>query len=131
MTFVVTEACIKCKYTDCVEVCPVDCFYEGENMLVIDPDQCIDCGVCEPECAISAIKPDTEPGLEHWLDLNASSPRRGRTSPARKTRSRRRTTGKRWQQSASTFHRVPPPTVKRWRSAPHAAATHPSRSPPF
>jgi ferredoxin len=72
MTFVVTEACIKCKYTDCVEVCPVDCFYEGENMLVIDPDQCIDCGVCEPECPISAIKPDTEPGLEHWLDLNAT-----------------------------------------------------------
>ena len=50
MTYVVTEACIKCKYTDCVEVCPVDCFYEGENMLVIHPDECIDCGVCEPEC---------------------------------------------------------------------------------
>ena len=46
MTYVVTEACIKCKYTDCVEVCPVDCFYEGENMLVIHPDECIDCGVC-------------------------------------------------------------------------------------
>jgi ferredoxin len=50
MTYVVTEACIKCKYMDCVEVCPVDCFYEGENMLVIDPEVCIDCGVCEPEC---------------------------------------------------------------------------------
>jgi ferredoxin len=50
MTYVVTEACIKCKYMDCVEVCPVDCFYEGENMLVINPDECIDCGVCEPEC---------------------------------------------------------------------------------
>ncbi|MET0689202.1 MAG: ferredoxin family protein, partial [Methyloceanibacter sp.] len=48
MTYVVTEVCIKCKYTDCVEVCPVDCFYEGENMLVIHPDECIDCGVCEP-----------------------------------------------------------------------------------
>jgi ferredoxin len=72
MTYVVTEACIKCKYTDCVEVCPVDCFYEGENMLVIDPDQCIDCGVCEPECPIEAIKPDTEAGIEHWLELNAT-----------------------------------------------------------
>ena len=50
MTFVVTDACVRCKYTDCVEVCPVDCFYEGENMLVIHPDECIDCGVCEPEC---------------------------------------------------------------------------------
>ena len=50
MTFVVTDNCIKCTYIDCVEVCPVDCFYEGENMLVIHPDECIDCGVCEPEC---------------------------------------------------------------------------------
>ena len=71
MTYVVTENCIKCKYMDCVEVCPVDCFYEGENMLVIHPDECIDCGVCEPECPAEAIKPDTEPGLEQWLKLNA------------------------------------------------------------
>ncbi len=71
MTYVVTENCIKCKYLDCVEVCPVDCFYEGENMLVIHPDECIDCGVCEPECPAEAIKPDTEPGLEKWLELNA------------------------------------------------------------
>jgi ferredoxin len=70
MTYVVTEACIKCKYTDCVEVCPVDCFYEGDNMLVIHPDECIDCGVCEPECPADAIKPDTEPGLEKWLEVN-------------------------------------------------------------
>lgn len=70
MTYIVTENCIKCKYTDCVEVCPVDCFYEGENMLVIHPDECIDCGVCEPECPADAIKPDTEPGLESWLTLN-------------------------------------------------------------
>ena len=55
---------------DCVEVCPVDCFYEGENMLVIHPDECIDCGVCEPECPAEAIKPDTEPGLEKWLQIN-------------------------------------------------------------
>ena len=71
MTYVVTEACIKCKYTDCVEVCPVDCFYEGENMLVINPSECIDCGVCEPECPAEAILPDTEDGLEAVLELNA------------------------------------------------------------
>jgi len=70
MTYVVTEACIKCKYTDCVEVCPVDCFYEGENMLVISPDECIDCGVCEPECPAEAIVPDTEDGTEKWVELN-------------------------------------------------------------
>jgi len=70
MTYIVTELCIKCKYMDCVEVCPVDCFYEGNNMLVIHPDECIDCGVCEPECPVEAIKPDTEPGLERWLEIN-------------------------------------------------------------
>lgn len=70
MTFVVTDICIKCKYTDCVEVCPVDCFYEGENMLVIHPDECIDCGVCEPECPIEAILPDTEADAEKWVELN-------------------------------------------------------------
>jgi ferredoxin len=60
---------------DCVEVCPVDCFYEGENMLVIHPDECIDCGVCEPECPADAIKPDTEANLEPWLKLNAEMAR--------------------------------------------------------
>ncbi len=70
MTYVVTEACIRCKYMDCVEVCPVDCFYEGENMLVIHPDECIDCGVCEPECPPEAIVPDTDPQAEAWLELN-------------------------------------------------------------
>lgn len=70
MTFVVTDICIKCKYTDCVEVCPVDCFYEGENMLVIHPDECIDCGVCEPECPIEAIVPDSDPRADKWLGLN-------------------------------------------------------------
>ena len=70
MTYVVTEACIKCKYMDCVEVCPVDCFYEGENMLVIHPDECIDCGVCEPECPAEAIVPDSESVAEKWLELN-------------------------------------------------------------
>ena len=71
MTYVVSEACIKCKYMDCVEVCPVDCFYEGENMLVINPRECIDCGVCEPECPAEAILPDTGIGLEKWIELNA------------------------------------------------------------
>lgn len=70
MTYVVTENCIKCKYTDCVEVCPVDCFYEGENFLVIHPDECIDCGVCEPECPPEAIVPDTDPRASKWLALN-------------------------------------------------------------
>lgn len=70
MPYVVVDLCIKCKYMDCVEVCPVDCFYEGENMLVIHPDECIDCGVCEPECPAEAIVPDTDPKSEAWLELN-------------------------------------------------------------
>ena len=60
MTFVVGEDCIKCKHTDCVEVCPVDCFYEGPNFLVIDPDDCIDCAVCVPECPVNAIYADED-----------------------------------------------------------------------
>lgn len=68
MTHFVTEKCIKCKYTDCVEVCPVDCFYEGLNMLLIDPDQCIDCGVCIPECPIDAIV--TDESVLQILDLD-------------------------------------------------------------
>ena len=73
MTFVVTENCIKCKYTDCVEVCPVDCFHEGPNYLVIDPDECIDCSLCEPECPINAIvaEEDMKPEDEPFLALNA------------------------------------------------------------
>ena len=70
MTYVVTDACIKCKYTDCVEVCPVDCFYEGENMLVINPEECIDCGVCEPECPAEAILPDTDGEGARWVEFN-------------------------------------------------------------
>jgi ferredoxin len=72
MTYLVTENCIKCKHTDCVEVCPVDCFYEGPNFLAINPDECIDCGVCVPECPINAIIEDTN--LDHdipfWVDIN-------------------------------------------------------------
>ena len=70
MTYIVNDKCIKCKLMDCVEVCPVDCFYEGENMLVIKPDECIDCGVCEPECPIDAIEPDTNNGVKDWVTLN-------------------------------------------------------------
>lgn len=72
MTYVVTEQCIRCKYMDCVSVCPVDCFYAGETMLVIHPDECIDCGVCEPECPADAIRPDTDPSVQDWLTLNAA-----------------------------------------------------------
>ena len=60
MAFIVTEACIKCKHTDCVEVCPVDCFYEGPNFLVIHPEECIDCALCEPECPVEAIFSEDE-----------------------------------------------------------------------
>lgn len=70
MTYVVTDACIKCKYMDCVEVCPVDCFYEGANMLVINPAECIDCGVCVPACPPRAIIPDTDPETEKWVAFN-------------------------------------------------------------
>ena len=73
MTFVVTETCIKCKYMDCVEVCPVDCFHEGPNFLVIDPEECIDCTLCEPECPVDAIYSEEEvpAGQEQFLALNA------------------------------------------------------------
>jgi len=73
MTFVVTENCIKCKYTDCVEVCPVDCFYEGPNFLAIDPDECIDCALCEPECPAEAIYSEDElpDDQEEFLEINA------------------------------------------------------------
>lgn len=73
MTFVVTETCIKCKLTDCVEVCPVDCFHEGPNFLVIDPEECIDCTLCEPECPVEAIFSEDElpEGQEDFLKINA------------------------------------------------------------
>lgn len=73
MTFVVIESCIKCKYTDCVEVCPVDCFHEGPNFLVIDPEECIDCSLCEPECPVDAIlsEDDLDETQKPFLQLNA------------------------------------------------------------
>jgi ferredoxin len=72
MPYVVTESCIQCKHTDCVTVCPVDCFHEGPNFLVIDPDVCIDCGVCEPECPVDAIRPHDRLRSDQkvYLDIN-------------------------------------------------------------
>jgi ferredoxin len=72
MTFIVTEQCIRCKYTDCVEVCPVDCFYEGPNFLVINPDECIDCALCEPECPVNAIysEDDLPEKYQNYIQLN-------------------------------------------------------------
>ncbi len=73
MTYVVTESCVKCKYTDCVDVCPVDCFREGPNMLVIDPDECIDCTLCVPECPVEAIlaEDDVAPEQREFIAINA------------------------------------------------------------
>jgi len=84
MTHVVTDGCIKCKYTDCVEVCPVDCFYEDDDMLAIHPEECIDCGVCIPECPIDAIKAEPDSGDENeeidfvkWVEINQAISERG------------------------------------------------------
>ena len=99
MTFVVTENCIKCKYTDCVEVCPVDCFHEGPNFLVIDPEECIDCTLCEPECPAEAIYPedDLPAGQEIFIQLNADL---SRTWPV------------------ITEQKTPPPDAEEWDGKP-------------
>ena len=76
MNNVVTESCVKCKYMDCVTLCPVSCFHEGVNMLVIDPDECINCDACRPVCPVNAIEPDSEPDLEQWLKVNADYAKR-------------------------------------------------------
>lgn len=73
MTYLVTDNCVRCKHMDCVNVCPVDCFYEGENFLAINPDECIDCGVCEPECPVDAIVPESAlspADYEKWYEIN-------------------------------------------------------------
>ncbi len=86
MTFVVTENCIKCKYTDCVEVCPVDCFHEGPNFLVIDPEECIDCTLCEPECPAQAIfsEDDVPDHQRNFLAINAELAKQWPVIAARK-----------------------------------------------
>jgi ferredoxin len=83
MAYVVTEACIKCKYTDCVDVCPVDCFREGPNMLVIDPDECIDCTLCVPECPVEAIyaEDDVPDAQQAWIPLNRELARAWKDKP--------------------------------------------------
>ena len=91
MTYVVNESCIRCKYMDCVEVCPVDCFYEGENMLVIHPDECIDCGVCEPECPVDATpSPEWKNGSRLMLNMLGS----GQISPRSTSRRQMQRTGR-------------------------------------
>ena len=107
MTHVVTEACIKCKHTDCVIVCPVDCFYEGPNFLTINPDECIDCGVCIPECPENAIFADTEKkivekagkDMEFWVELN------GRLA-------------EKWEDSVITDKKDPPDDYAEWQNRP-------------
>ena len=96
MTHVVLESCIRCKYTDCVDVCPVDCFREGPNFLTIDPDECIDCAVCIPECPVNAIVPEEDvPGnQQHMISSTPSWPRAGRASPSASPRCPTRTSGK-------------------------------------
>jgi len=97
MTFVVTDNCILCKYTDCIEVCPVDCFYEGPNFLVIDPDECIDCALCEPECPAEAIfeEDDLPDGQEQFLALNAEL-------------------AEKWRDNNITEQKEPLPEAKKW-----------------
>ena len=86
MTYVVTEPCIKCKYTDCVDVCPVDCFHEGPNFLAIDPDECIDCALCVAECPVGAIlaEDDVPESQGRFIALNAELSRAWPTLIARK-----------------------------------------------
>jgi ferredoxin len=113
MTYIVNDNCIKCKYMDCVEVCPVDCFYEGENMLVIHPDECIDCGVCEPECPVDAIKPDTEPGAEKWLSVNADFAKVWPNITAKKEPPADARNGKgKPTNSTNIFHQTPEPATE-------------------
>ena len=94
MTYVVTENCIKCKYMDCIEVCPVDCFYVGENMLVINPEECIDCGVCEPECPLRPSCRTAMTRLAIGSSRTGNSRRSGQTSPARANHPPTRTSGR-------------------------------------
>ena len=114
MTFVVVENCIKCKHTDCVEVCPVDCFYEGPNFLVIHPDECIDCALCEPECPVDAIFSEDElpDDQQQFIELNAELRKSGRTSLKRRTHRPTRMNGTASKASYSTWS-----AERRW---PHA-----------
>jgi ferredoxin len=129
MTYVVADACIKCKYTDCVDVCPVDCFREGPNFLVIDPDECIDCTLCVAECPVEAIfaEDDVPDDQRAYIALNAQL---AKESPYREyTRFRRRRMGRRWRTEvlnadAPTFWRPKAP-----RRRPPSADQHADRLP--
>jgi len=103
MTHVVTESCIKCKYTDCVDVCPVDCFREGPNMLIIEPDECIDCAVCIPECPVNAIYADVDlpAGQEKFIELNAEL---SRTMPVITSRKEAPPDADEWKDVADKLH---------------------------
>lgn len=83
MAYIITESCINCKYTDCVDVCPVDCFREGPNFLVIDPDECIDCTLCVAECPVEAIFPEDEvpDSQKHFVELNATLSKNSKWKP--------------------------------------------------
>jgi ferredoxin len=97
MTFIVQEACVKCKYADCVEVCPVECFYEGDDMLYINPDECIDCDACAPACPVQAIVPEDD-AEQHWMDINANF---DYTEEKRRTSKDQVTHGPNWDSSVS------------------------------
>ena len=101
MTFVVTDVCIKCKYTDCVDVCPVDCFYEGPNFLVINPDECIDCALCDSQCPAQAIysEDDVPPEQVHYIELNAEL-------------------AEKWADNNITEMKDPLPDAKKWDGVP-------------
>jgi ferredoxin len=110
MTYIVNDNCIKCKYMDCVEVCPVDCFYEGENMLVIHPEECIDCTLCEPECPVEAIYSEEEipSGQENFKQLNAEL-------------------AKKWPVISEM--KEPPADAKQWEGVPNKFEEHFSANP--
>ena len=111
MAYVVAEPCIKCKYTDCVEVCPVDCFYEGPNFLVIHPEECIDCGACVPECPVAAIFEESDVP-EQWKDYiakNAEPFKSGTTMPKAPTREKWEEQKKDPSSEAAKYYQTYPP----------------------
>jgi NAD-dependent dihydropyrimidine dehydrogenase PreA subunit len=105
MTFVVTDNCVRCKYMDCEEVFPVDCFYEGDNMLVIHPAECIDCGVCQPKCPAEPSFPTPSPALGTGSSSTRNTPRSGRTSPS--SARRLRTSWRRFKRLTSHVGQIP------------------------